>query len=338
MTKTYSFVKPYYDLESIYAQEGIDYRKQSNAVLTQSKTRRLEIEKYYQQNGESKIPLITHQVYFSFPDNYKKIDNLSLSKALITTKRLNDAENFKHYIWTNNYEAIPEELSFLDNVEVHSIYELKDFKSFNLVESIINQDELKITDLVTASDITRVIVMREFGGIYHDLDYEIYNPQDLLPMLKAFNFIAGEESSNKYKFIGHAFFAATPHHPILYKEAELLERNLAKDDGLMKPDYIKYPYSIFDKLMFTIGPAVISMAFFQEQNKGDNIDILLPHYFLFNAQYLWQNTPESPCHKKTNKIVSLVNNYEGESIRTIGADSFCGDWHKNDNSHEPIIY
>jgi hypothetical protein len=340
MARTYRFHhKNGEDLKFIYEQEGIDYNKELPAILTQSRAKRLEIEKYFTKNSESKIPFITHQVYFSFPDNWKKIDQLSLSKSLITTKRLNSVHNFKHYIWTNNDKIIPEELSSLPGVEVHLVNELREFRLFNLVESILNRKEIKLTDLITASDITRVMVMREFGGTYHDFDYEVYNPQDLIPMFKAFNFIAGEESAWKNRFIGHAFFASTPHHPILNKESELLERNLAKNNSLVKPDYIKYPYSIFDKLMFTIGPAVISIAFFKEQNKDGNIDILLPHYFLFHYVYLWQNTPESLCHKQNfTQIASLINIYDEEIVQTIGADSFCSLWNQDANSHQAIIY
>ena len=41
MKKTYNFLSPgYKDIESIYSQEGINYRKQSKAVLAKSKARR----------------------------------------------------------------------------------------------------------------------------------------------------------------------------------------------------------------------------------------------------------------------------------------------------------
>lgn len=57
-----------------------------------------------------------------------------------------------------------------------------------------------------ASDVLRSMVIREFGGIYRDFDYEVFNEELLYKYMLAFNFIGGNEFDTNYSFVGSAFF------------------------------------------------------------------------------------------------------------------------------------
>ena len=63
----------------------------------------------------------------------------------------------------------------------------------------------------------------------------------------------------------------------------------------------------------------------------------MPSLFLYNQNFLWADKPEAKCYNKKFAATPALVNYEGEErIETIGADPFCGSWHKN--LRKPIQY
>ena len=201
------------------------------------------------------------------------MQGVDLKHSIITTNKFNEAAEFIHYIWTNDLNLIPQELRDIKGVEVRLISELASFRLFKEISLSSNIKESSSKP----GNIIRIILLREFGGIYHDLDYYLFSPKQLVRITKAFNLIAGEESENEYYYIGNAFIASAPNHPVMQEASNLIERNL--NNSFSHPEYIQYSYNLFSNHLFKTGPSMLTIAYYKEQNKNGNNDILLPHLF-----------------------------------------------------------
>jgi ankyrin repeat protein len=310
----------------VFALEGIDYKKQ-NKVLMEKSVYRLEyIDEY---TTDKKIPLITHQIYFTSKESPREIDDLSLNKMILSAKRLNDADSsWKHYIWTNNLEIIPKSFTNISNVVVKNIDEVQDSIQYNLLQKMLKESETDKALFAKISDLFRYITLNKFGGLYFDLDYEVYRADKLIELLKSFDFIGGKELDKYLSAIGNSFIASAPNHSILDEALRLLSRNLNQD--IDRPDYIKYPCSNWHKTWFDSGPALISTAIYKSANNG-TLDVILPSNVLYNVEYARYNAPGSRCYDST-KIVKTLD------PETIGADMFCGSWSASEGFLNPIYY
>lgn len=324
--------------KEMYEQENIDYDLSHPQIMNESLRKIYTIGDY--SNETLKIPTITHQIYFSFDDRTNPIISSSITKTINTISRLNSQSDFCHYIWTNKEEIIPESIKSLKGVEIHLVQELEQTRLFPelnlyLTQALVGQDKGKMS---MSSDVLRSLVVREFGGIYRDFDYEVFDADLLYKYMKSFNFIGGIEFVEKYSFVGSAFFAASPNHNIMSIEADIIERNIHSHSDT--PEYIKFPHSKFEKAIYTAGPTAITMAFYKGYDLGSNVDILLPPKVLFNFEYAWSLTPDSKCYHRLDEDnpPKLFNEYNGYLLKTIGADMFCGDWPETKGYSSPIKY
>jgi|GEM_PF-2372430 len=311
----------------IFVSEGIDYEKQNKALVEDSSYRLRHISEY---TTDKKIPLITHQIYFTSKESPREIDDLSLNKMILSAERLNGVDSdWKHYIWTNNPAIIPESFTSINNVEIHQIEELEDLDLYLSLKDILEDDSNK-TRFVEASDLTRIMALYKFGGIYHDLDYEIYRPEKLLELIKSFDFVGAKELPNEITAIGNAFMASIPNHPIITEAQKLLKRNINIDEFSEVPEYIKYTCSKWHETWYKTSPPVITMAVYKAANNG-TLDVILPSNVLYNVEYARYNAPGSRCYDST-KIVKTLD------PETIGADMFCGSWGASEGFLNPIYY
>lgn len=326
--------------KSIYEQEGIDYDADHSRFMNDFQNKLSHLDDYTKDDKSPKIPTITHQIYFAFNDNQNHIKNSSVTKTINTLSKLNTQASFKHYIWTNDPNIIPESIKDIEGVEVHLIQELKNTRLFSELNLYLNQALIGLDKgkLSMASDVLRSMVIREFGGIYRDFDYEIFNEELLYKYMLAFNFIGGTEFDTNYSFVGSAFFAATANHHIMNIEADIIERNINSPET--SPEYTRFPYSKFEKAIYVAGPAAVTIAFYKGYDQQNNNDLLLPPKALFNFEYAWSLTPDSKCYSRLDKNnpPKLTHEYNGTSFKTVGGDMFCGDWPETKGYDEPIKY
>lgn len=304
--------------KEIFAQEGIDYDSSNRLLMEDSGYRLLYIKDY--QQSTPKIPLITHHIYFTSTENPREIDDLSLNKTVISTRRLNEVDsNWKHYIWTNNPNIIPDSLRTLGNVEVRLADEFKNHKLYEQLETITQSGWF-----AQASDLYRYMVLDKFGGVYFDLDYEIYRAEKLLPLVRAFNFLGGKELPQELTAVGNSFIASSPEHPIIRTALDLLERNSNYEIDPAKPEYVQYPCTKWHRTWLESGPMMLTIAVFKATNKNNTIDVIMPDKVFYNFEYAQSHALSSRCHNPQK----IVNKLVGE---TIGADMFCGSWSANEN-------
>jgi mannosyltransferase OCH1-like enzyme len=330
---THSKCKPCFknsDTKDIIQQEGIDTTL-TNKIVTNS-IKQIQNIQSQNQNKTYSIPLITHHIYFTPNTNPKPIKETVASTISNSISRLNNYnDKFIHYFWTNNPKIIPIEITKIPNVIVKDISEFKKDKLYPHLLSNIEKGQKHNMYFVQSSDILRIILLYKYGGIYHDLDYEIYNADILMQYIESFDFIAGIATATypDFFYTSNAFIAAKPKHPVIAESAKIIQRNLDRIEPL--PNYIKHPCSIFHGLINSGGPTVITIAIYK---KLDNLrDILLPAGMIIereilNDQQKLLDTLQTPPQKS----------FEGEKyISTlIGNDSFSCSWCKG--SKKQICY
>ncbi len=313
--------QPLQDFDEIFAQENINYELADKEATENSFNKLNNLS----QNSALKIPPITHHIYFS--DNSKQLNDFYLEKMKANYDRLNALSlEWQHFIWTNKPEIFSDEVKNMKGVKVALVDELQDHILYEtLIKSIANGVQSK-SYYAEGSDLLRIMALEKFGGIYNDMDYEIYNAARLFELIKNFDFIGGRETSQRKSFYGNSFFAAKSNHPILQEMIRL--RNI---DNQQSPDYIMYPCYTNDMIYFN-GPPLLTIAYFKQNNIDGNNDVILPSRMIFNTEFarLKNNT----CHYNeiTKEDFILSNNNLDDSNDIIGADMFCGNWYDNKNN------
>lgn len=270
------------DLDLYLSQEGFDFEKENKKIIKDS------LNKLYAETPKEinlKIPAITHRVYFSSPRSKKNPKELYLEFYKSTVNKLNLLpETWQHNVWTNLPDIFPEEIKKLKGVQIRNISDLKGHYLYDTLVNIIKKGDKLVGHFSEASDLLRFMVVQKYGGIYMDMDYEIYNTNALHNWMHNFNFLGIIGIKRYYET---AFIAASPNHPILNKALELEARNNDLDTGAEKPYCIKYPVDEYRKIYFS-APPLLTVAIVSEYNKQGTEDLLLPHWIAMNpalAQY-----------------------------------------------------
>jgi hypothetical protein len=314
-------IECYFGHSKIFAQEGIDFAQLDPIFAAKSLDILSKID--ITPISNSSIPLVTHHIYITSNKSPKYIDKIPANIALNSISTLNNFSNkWIHYIWTNNINSIPP--AIINITQIKLIDEFSNNILWKEFSTTLKQAEKDSSLFVKASDILRYIILNQYGGIYLDLDYQIYNAENLLKLLSKANFLVGKDEPNN-KSIGNSFIAATPNHPITNELINLVKRNLNQDIFPNIPEYQKHPCRKVDALLFQTGPTVVTIAFYRLANIST--DFLMPRQALYNHEYIRANTIESKCYKP-NPSLSLNFSINSINIQTIGADIMCGSWNK----------
>ena len=309
----------------MFAQEGIDFDARTAEFTKDNIYKIINAEEYISSNKHP-IPFISHQIYFTAKSSPKAMNSIAIDKTIKSINQLNKVKNkWKHFFWTNDETSIPDEIKRLLNVEIHLINELSDSILRTELELTLKKGESEKAALAAASDLVRYMALRKFGGIYRDIDYEIYNAIKLSTLMQAFNFLSGKEFDGEMNYIGSSLVASIANHPILNTIELLMKRNLNAKEYPNIPDYIKFPCTKYNQQMFEFGPGLLTIAFYLSANKDGNIDLFTPSHIFFNTAYIHYTTPGSIC-SKPNKPASFIAYINGTVIETIGADMLCGGW------------
>lgn len=229
------------------------------------------------------IPSITHSVWLTPMDNAKQMNNKYISAYIHSSLRINKEDpNFKHYIWTNNPATIPKEIRDLPGVEIKHIDEFEGEALLDNVNQMIKEQEL-----VQASDVVRVLAVKRDGGVYHDMDSEIYDAKKLIKYMKHFDHINGEERNLPYPNLGNAFLASIPNHPIVNALASAIYDNLNHPD--MASKHAREPYSKVQEILSTTGPNAYTDVYLKYKAQHGDLDdrsIILRSEQIYNRNYV----------------------------------------------------
>ena len=168
-----------------------------------------------------------------------------------------------HYCWYGENEMSPLSVRCMDSWQVFAFdYEIKKWDESNkFFESPAFDHAKKHKQWAFMSDIARLYILYEYGGIYLDVDMEIIKPFEDLS--KKSNFIIGEES----KLVACGIIISQPRHPLIKKMIDCLEshqkktsefipmptlvdpvvRKWSKTEIFIAPKDYFYPYNPYDR-------------------------------------------------------------------------------------------
>lgn len=353
------------------SQEGINFDSENQKIIEES-LKKLSSVELINEDLNNKIPLISHRTYFTSQENPKEINNLYIEILKSSYEKLNTVGKWTHYIWTNNIESIPTDIKTISGVKILHIDILKDHVLYVILQEVLKKGNDLTGYFSAASDTLRFMVLERYGGMYNDMDYEIYNVNLLIKLIRNFDFI-GVAGLNDYYESG--FIISTANHPILKRAVQLQLRNYGFNNDEYTPIAIKYPSDPYRKIFFS-GPPLITVAYMQENNKFNNNDIILPHWVGFNSMFahfkngMCGNTEISSeeFRSKNKNLVSLLRIFTEEykkdpnslynrfkplnenqhniyydpehfdDMEIIGGDMVCGSWSKQFEGFNRFYY
>lgn len=235
-------------------------------------------------NEEPKIPLITHHIWLTNPDNPKNMDE-DYIKWMENSIKLNPVKDgWQHFLWIQSKDLLPDLVNRVARNKSIIIKELSE----DILSKMVNRTEFEDAlynrhKFGMASDILRVELLNIYGGAYFDTDYEAL--QSFKGLLTMYNFIASQEPMSH--FLCNAFLAASPNHPVLKKMIELIKRNYNQDT---RPYYMKRKDSnnqiMFDEkgnlsentwtTILVTGPSMVTIAIASAIGQEGMMDIILP--------------------------------------------------------------
>ena len=175
------------------------------------------------------IEKISHHIWLSNHVNNgksKEINDDDFQSLIKQINRLdNDNNNFKHILWVNDLKLIPTTISKvqeLKNVDIKNIESLnKDVASINKIKECLENGIYGI-----AIDAVKYEVVRLFGGIVLDLNYNITTESNIIDILNSYSFIAGGNIGYGRINIENSLIAASKNHPILKAICDKVTYNL----------------------------------------------------------------------------------------------------------------
>ncbi len=348
-------LKPCYNPEAnfieIFSQEGFDYLQKDKEIVENSLRQLLD------NNIKDKdvIPTISHHIYFTSEVNPGKLLPFYIDKMEANFNKLNALEKpWQHFIWTNNADLFPDKIKNIKNVIVKDIAVFKGHALYQYLLETIHKGNQSKAYFMEASDILRLMALQKFGGLYNDMDYEIYNAEALFKLIKKFDFIGGREFTNAQSYYSNAVILAKPNHPVINEAIARLEKYNLTNKLADIPNYIKYPCNFYDKLYLN-SPPLLTISYFIKSNVDGNNDIILPSWMLLNVDFARYKNGAcdyakinqlgfaagndklhilmdefSAAVNDNNNIDSSENIYfnlnERRNFPIIGADMFCGTW------------
>lgn len=271
---------PYKKRADIFIHENFDYKKENKKVVLDSLEK---TSKELEVKTSVKIPLITHQIYFTQKNRTKPLPIFYIKKMKATYSKLNNiSKDWQHFIWTNNPDLFSNEIKNIKGVQFKSIDEFKQNSLYNILIQTIDKGNELVAYLAESSDLFRLLALQKHGGVYYDMDYEIYNAKELLKYMQNFDFLGGRETVNSNSYYGNSFLAAKPDHPVINQALSLMMRNYHPDSN--SPLYVQYPCTENDRLYFN-GPPLITLAYFAKNNIDNNNDVILPGWMVLNLYF-----------------------------------------------------
>lgn len=221
-------------------------------------TRFLSRQESLPHNEPFSIPLNLFTIWLTSKENPKDIT--PENKNLIAETKAVCPENsgWTHYFCVNRIDDFPEICQGKRVIEISKIFEKQDYARLNM----IYQEALRTRNFGKASDIARVVLLYEFGGMYTDTDVAIMQSPKRLHQLC--DFYGGLEHMENFA-PGNAVIGARAKHPILMQYIKLMEEGILCCQPPLDHWIIR--------TLFETGPYALAKAFAIASTEKD---VLLP--------------------------------------------------------------
>ena len=324
---------PHPFIMEIFDQEGFNYKEYDQKTTSESL---IKLENTKAQTIP-KIPTIFHKVYVATKNSNKKLEPFYIEELKLNFNKLNKLNiSWRHIIWTNKAELFAE-VSDIKNVEIRSFSEFNDSPYYNILLDIIHQGDNLKPYLAHASDLFRLMILQKFGGVYSDVDAEIYKPEALLELMKKFDFIGVRETLREFSYHINGFIATKANHPILNDALEKFVRNYnAEQKDINIPEYIKFPCTIYDKILLS-GPLLLTVSYFAKNNIDGNNDIILPSWMGMNKEFARLKNNNCNLSKITEDSFKEIDNNLNVLLEEFIKNPKLKKWQYTCNLNKPAL-
>lgn len=220
-----------------------------------------------------KIPQIIHNIWFTSSLNPVEPPERYIHWMLDAEQTNPNKHGWRHILWVHDKRDLPKTMERLEGRGIE-VLEIGDFEgAFSHIQIVLK--EIEARKFGKASDVFRYMVLKKMGGIYKDTDYRLMQSCNVLTRLYDF-FVGVEPMSN---FIGNAFIASKPNHPVISGVLDLVVRNY---DRHKSPKYIAaIPDNDGFKTILLTGPSALTTAVYKYGGRPGNVDIIFPPKFLY---------------------------------------------------------
>lgn len=229
-----------------------------------------------------KIPLNLFWIWLIDPSNPRDPPLQCIELAKVSARNNPRSAGWNHYFLVQNPALLPETAKALEGTDIQLV------KFSDLLGPLELQEQLDCAlaefNFGKASDILRVAALITMGGACLDIDFVLFH--SLKVYFYLYHSLFGLEPSSE--FIGNAFMAAFPNHPVMQEMTRLIKRNFKKRGT--KKFYSEMPAKKELRAIFQTGPCVATIAFHNMANVNGNIDIAMPPEVFFPGKSL--NKPE----------------------------------------------
>lgn len=222
----------------------------------------------------------------------------------------------------NDITDLSHSLSTLPNIIVKNLQDMKQ----DLLSIQKQLEEMKNQKLfVSMSDVIRVAAVKNIGGMYFDVDYNLFDQEkvhseqhknNLFDVLKKYETTIGKEAAHDNSCCNAFISAAQPQAPILVETWNTLYRNITSTDV----PYIKYAENKWTQILFQTGPIALTIGALKGMQ--DN-DIVLDWGSLFYAA-----APHYGNH------IPITKN----SVGALGYDTWGGSWAYDTTSKNYVFF
>lgn len=246
----------------------------------------ISFHRYGKSRNHLKKALLELKIFKSY-NLIKKLYNKNINKKC---KIYGDIPKIIHQIWIGN--PMPKILyPIIEPWKEIEGWEYKFWKEDDILKLKFRNKNLfkHAKNLGEKSDIARYAILEEFGGLYVDCDFQLYDLVKLEFFLDLYDIILGFEPIEHDLKLGNAFIASSKNHPCIKKINTRLQGSY----------FDKELSSIVNNVITKTGPAFISRIIFENLNllKGG---ILLPPTYLY---------PFSCLAKEELKFLENPNDY-----------------------------
>lgn len=227
-------------------------------------------------NEDVKIPLITHKIWLTNPNKPVNMPEYYVKWFENSIKHNPKKEGWVHYLWIQDEKLFPELIKRVKNTSIKIMVVSKDLPKEMLCGEIYDE-ALANNKFGMASDVLRMEILRQFGGVYLDTDYELFH--SIKGLNTFYNFYCAIEPMSN--LICNAIVAASPYHPVIEKSLELIKRNANMETA---PDYIKNCGDNGFKTIIVTGPGMITNAVALAAGQDGYKDIVFPSNILYPTE------------------------------------------------------
>jgi len=222
-----------------------------------------------------RIPLNLFSIWLTNPMDPKEPDPQMIEIAKTSAKNNRRSDGWNYYFLVQDPALLPKTIETLEGTDIQVV------KFSDLLGTL--EAESEFTECLAeckfgmASDILRAEALMKMGGGYLDIDLQVFH--SLKPYFYAYHSLFGVEPMSE--FIGNAFMASSPNHPIMREIIRLIKRNFVTKKSGNKKFYTEISsYEELNTILQT-GPCVTTVAFHNAADRDENIDIAMPPEALY---------------------------------------------------------